>query len=74
MVKVNSEFWQSRLDQLADDSGPPLHKAIEWLREARVHDPSESGLAAWVRDAIRDNYDPDLDDDNPELWAELEGR
>jgi hypothetical protein len=73
MALENEGLWGNRLNELASDSGPPLHKAIEWLREARFHDPTESGLAAWVRDAIRDNYDPDLDDDNPALWAELEG-
>lgn len=72
------EPWNETQQQLILDSvanqtdGMTMYDAISLLRVARIWDPAEAFFAAALRDAIRDNFDPDLDDDDPALWATLE--
>jgi len=68
---TDSQF-EDILNGIADDpNGMTLYTAVNYLRTARLTDPTDSYYAAEIRDAIRDNFDPACDDEDPALWNEV---
>lgn len=75
MNTPNPPWTDNQVDTILDGIATDMTMwlAVRHLQAAREYDPTESRHAAWIRDAIRENFDPACDDENPALWAIVNG-